>query len=378
MRKQTGILVLAWLLAFISTRAQDTAAVKQFTLREAQLYALEHNYDVINAITDVEIARKKVKENLAIGLPQVDASAGYTNFIELPTNLIPAEFFGGQPGDFIEIQFGTQHNATWSASLNQLIFSGQYFVGIQAARSYVALMERSLEKSEIEIRDLIAKSYYPVIILQENKVVFDSTLASLQTMLYETDEYYKAGFLEDTDVDQLQLLISDMETTIKNLENQMEIAYNTLKYMMGVPADEEILITEKMDNLISDVDREFLLNSGFDFNQHIDYLLLRDQQQMANLQLKLNRAEYYPTMSGYYTYQQDAFRNEFDFLNGGNWYTNQVLGISLNIPIFSSGNRSAKLQQAKLELEKLKVQENQLKQGLSLKVKTVKSEFNNA
>ncbi len=378
MRKHTGFLFIACLLSMASLRAQDTAAVRQFTLREAQLYALENNYDVINAITDVEIARQKVKENLAIGLPQVDASAGYTNFIELPTTLIPGEFFGGEPGTFQQVQFGTRHNATWNASLNQLIFSGQYFVGVQAARSYVTLMERNLEKSEIEIRDLIAKSYFPVIILQENKVIFDSTLASLQNMLYETDEYYKAGFLEDTDVDQLQLLISDMETTIKNIENQQEIAYNTLKYMMGIPADEEIEVTDRMVDMLSAVDREFLINSTFDIARHIDYLLLRDQQQMANLQLKLNRSEYYPYMSGFYTFQQDAMRNEFDFFQGGDWFNNQMIGVTLNVPIFSSGNRSAKVQQAKLELEKLKVQENQLRQGLSLRVRTVKSEFNNA
>ena len=132
MRKHAGLFLFSLLLAFYSAGAQDATEVKKFTLREAQVYALENNYDVINAITDIEIARQIVKENLAIGLPQVDASAGYTNYLELPTTLIPGEFFGGEPGEFQEIQFGTQHNATWNASLNQLIFSGQYFVGIIA------------------------------------------------------------------------------------------------------------------------------------------------------------------------------------------------------------------------------------------------------
>lgn len=379
MKKITGLVVLFFILAGLQGQTQDSAEVKKFSLREAQLYALENNYDVINAITDIEIARKKVKENLALGLPQVDAGAGYTNFIELPTQLIPAEFFGGESGDFLEIQFGTQHNATWNASLNQLIFSGQYFVGIQASKAYVGLMERNLEKNQIEIKDLIAKSYYPVIILQQNKVVFDSTLYSLENMLYETDEYYKAGFLEDTDVDQLNLLIADMRTTIANLDNQLEIAYNTLKYMMGIPANEEIEVTDDMVSLLNEIDREFLLTAPFDVYNHIDYQLLLDQEQMAIMQLKLNRSEYYPTMSGYYTFQQDAFGNDFDFFSANSkWFTNQVVGVSLNVPIFSSGNRSAKLQQAKLELEKLKVQQNQMQQGLSLRVRTVKSEFNNS
>lgn len=372
--KTTLLYSLIVLMVPFSSYSQE---VKKFTLREAQVYALEHNYDVINAITDIEIARKRVKENLAIGLPQIDATAGYTNFIELPTQLIPAEFFGGEPGDFQEIQFGTQHNATWNASLNQLIFSGQYIVGLMASQAYVGLIETSLEKTQIEINNLIATSYYPVIILQENKKVFDSTLISLNEMLYETDEYYKAGFLEDTDVDQLQLLISDMQTTITNIDNQLQIARNMLKYMMGIPADVEIEVTDKMEDFLSSVDRQFLLDSPFDYGQHIDFVLLKKQEQMAILQLKLNRSEYYPTVNGFYTFQQDAMRNEFDFFSDS-WYTNQLFGINLSMPIFSSGHRRAKVQQAKLELNKIKVQENQMQQGLSLKVRTVKSEFNNA
>lgn len=379
MRKYIGIITFLMTISSLGVLSQDTSEVKSFSLREAQIYALENNYDVINAITDIEIARKKVKENLALGLPQVDAGAGYTNFIELPTNLIPAEFFGGEPGEYAEIQFGTQHNATWNASLNQLIFSGQYLVGLQASKAYVGLMERNLEKSEIEIKNLIATTYYPVIILQQNKIVFDSTLYSLENMLYETDEYYKAGFLEDTDVDQLNLLIANMRTTITNIDNQLIIAYNTLKYMMGIEADEEIIVKDDVQTLMDEVNKEFLLNSSFDYNEHIDYLMLRDQQQMATLQMKLDRAEYYPTMSGFYTFQQDAFGNDFDFFSASSkWYTNQVLGVSLAVPIFSSGKRSAKLQQSKLELEKLKVVQNQLKQGLSLRVRTVKSEFSNS
>ena len=130
--------------------------IKSFTLKEAQQYAIENNYDIKNAGTDVEIARQRVKENLAIGLPQVNAGAGYTNYIELPTQLIPAEFFGGEPGEFQEIQFGTQHNATWNASLSQLLFSGQYIVGVMASKAYVGLIEGSLQNSEIEIKDLIS------------------------------------------------------------------------------------------------------------------------------------------------------------------------------------------------------------------------------
>lgn len=367
----TGIIIFQ---LFGNVNSQE---VKSFTLKEAQQYAIENNYDVKNASTDVEIARKRVKENLAIGLPQVNASAGYTNYIELPTSIIPGDFIG-TPGEDQEIQFGTQHNATWNASLSQLLFSGQYIVGVMASKAYVGLNETNYQKSEIEIKDAIAKSYYPVIILEENKKVFDSTMGSLNKMLYETEEYFNAGFVEDTDVDQLKLLIADMQTTITNIDNQLQIAYNMLKYQLGLKASEEIIITDNLDNLLAEVDREILLNSEFDVNNHIDYKMLKDQERMAYLQMKLDRAEYYPTLSGFYQFQQDAMRNEFNFFNNDKWFTNQVFGIQLDVPIFSSGNRKYKVQQSKLEIEKIKVMDDQLQQGLSLKVRTVKSEFNNA
>ncbi len=351
----------------------------KFTLEQAQQYAIVNNYDLINALTDVEIAKKRVKENLAIGLPQINAGAGYNYNIELPTQLIPAEFMGGEEGEFAEIQFGTKHNASWNASLTQLLFSGEYIVGVMASKAYVGLIQSNLQKSEIDIKEIVAKSYYPVIILSENKKIFDSTLVNLTKMLTETEAYYEIGFVEDTDVDQLKLLISDMETTITNIDNRLEISYNTLKYIMGLDAEAEIEVANTLEELMGGVNREYLLNSGFDYNQHIDHVVLMNQEKMALLNLKLKRSEYYPNLNGFYSFQQDAQRDKFDVFNpAGAWYTSQMVGLKLNVPIFSSGNRKYKVQQAQLELNKLKVLDDQLKQGLTLKVRTVKSEFNNA
>jgi outer membrane protein TolC len=383
MKNKINFILAIIITTVFSTQSLFSQEVMKFSLDEAQAYALENNYDVKNAVTDVEIAERRVKENLAIGLPQISAGASYNYYIELPTSIIPAgdfPMFGDSTGGGnLEFKFGLPHNASWNASLNQLIFSGQYIVGLMASQAYVGLVETSLEKSEIEIMEAIAKAYYPVIILKQNKKLFDSTLVSLSKMLYETEELYKAGFLEDTDVDQLKLLISDMETTIVNIENRLEISYNMLKYQMGIKADQEIEVTDNVDDLLEDVNREFLLSSQFDYNNHIDYQLLKDQEQMALLQVKLNRSEYYPVLSGFYSFQQDAQREKFNFTaTDKKWYTNQMLGLQLEVPIFSSGNRKHKVEQAKLELEKIKVQNEQLKQGLSLRVKTVKSEFNNA
>ena len=377
MNNNNRILLITMVLSILLSLEGMAQEVMQFSLKEAQLYALENNYDIINAGTDIEIARKQVKENLAIGLPQISGKVGYNNNLELPTTLLPGEIIG-QPGQDVPVQFGTQHNANWGAELSQLIFSGTYLVGVMAAKAYVDVVESSFEKSEIGIKNTIAKSYYPVIILQENKKVFDSTLLSLNKMLYETEEYYKSGFIEDTDVDQLKLLISDMETTLSNIDNQLQIATNMLKYQLGLNANVNIEVTDKMDDLLATVDREFLLDSQFDHNNHIDYKVLMGQKKLSDLKLKLNQSEYWPTLVGFYSYNQNAMRDKFNFFTDNKWYTSQMLGFQLDVPIFSSGNRKYKVQQTKLEMEKMNVMDMQLQQGLSLRVKTVKADFNNA
>ncbi|MCD4698865.1 MAG: TolC family protein [Bacteroidales bacterium] len=399
MRNKTGILILFITLFSIIGLQINAQEVKKFSLREAQIYALEHNYDVINALTDIEIARKKVKETTAIGLPQVSAQISYNYYLNIPTTLIPdfispavmnvnENIYGLKPDSgvvipdgpqYIEAKFGVKHNATWGATLNQLIFNGQYIVGLQASRAFLSLSETSLEKSQIEIKDAIAKAYYPIIILQENKKVFDSTLTSIDKMLYETREYHNAGFLEDTDVDQLELLKSDMEVTITNINNQFLIAQNMLKYLMGIKADDIVVVTDKLEDLIAEVNREFLLDSPFNHNNHIDFIMLKNQEEIALLNIKLNKSEYLPSLNAFYSYQENAMRDEFNLFDfTKNWYPTQVIGVQMDIPIWSSGSRKYKIQQAKLELQKVKVQEEQLKQGLSLKVRTVKAEFNNA
>ena len=390
------IVLFLLLIASLQSEAQE---VHSFSLKEAQIYALEHNYDVINALTDIEIARQKVKETTAIGLPQINASLSYNNYLDIPTTLMPDfmtpiilqttdQYYDVElrPGveyptevQYFETQFGTQHNATWGATLNQLIFNGQYIVGLQASRAFLSLSEAGLEKSQIEIKDAIAQAYFPVIILQENKMVFDSTLASIDNMLYETTEYHNAGFLEDTDVDQLELLKADMLATITNIDNQLLIAQNMLKYLMGIKANDIIVVTDKLENLIEEVNREFMLNSAFDHNNHIDFMMLKNQEKIAVLNIKLNKSEYLPSLNAFYSYQENAMRNDFNLFDfTKSWYPTQVLGLQMDIPIWSSGSRKYKIQQAKLELEKVKVQEEQLKQGLSLRVRTVKAEFNNA
>ena len=377
--KTRNYIIILLFFSMILQIELSSQEVRMFSLKEAQAYALEYSYDVINAKTDIEIAHKKVKETTAIGLPQVSGSIGYQNNIEIPTQIMYGPGFGIPAGEFQEFQFGTQHNANYGAKVNQILFNGQYIVGLMASKAFLSLSETGLLKTEIEVNNAIAKAYFPIIILQENKIVFDSTLASMRRMLYETNEYYKSGFLEDLDVDQLELLVFDLETTITNINSQLELGFAVLKFSMGIKANEQIEVTDNIDGLMAEIDKEYLLNSPFDFNQNIDYLMLKNEERIAHLDLKLKKSEYLPNLNAFYNYQGNAMRNQFDFFDGSQkWYSSQMLGVQLDIPIFSSGLRKNKVQQSELELEKIKVRDDQLQQKLALEVETARSLFNNA
>jgi outer membrane protein len=396
--RKTGIIMMMcigmMLKGLLMLQAQE---VKRFSLEEAQQYAVDNNYQIKNAKTDIEIAKQRVKENTALGLPQVNASASYSYFMDIPTTLIPdfltpaivgvnENLFGLEPTQpisdepqYFEASFGSPHNATWGASVSQLIFSGQYLIGLKAAKAYATLTQSTYMKNEIEIRDAVAKAYFPVIIIQENKNYLDSTLTSMKKMLYETEELFKNGFREDTDVDQMKLMIADFETALTYMDNRLELAYNMLKFMLGLKIEDQIEATESLDALLTSLNSEFLVNSRFDFNNNIDYNLLKKGEQLTYLQMKLRKSEYLPTMSAYYQYQKNGLRDQFDFFDfSKNWFPSQVLGVQLDIPIWSSGMRKYKVNQAKLALDKVQVQDAELQQRLNLTVETYRSEFNNA
>jgi len=371
--------------------------IKKFSLKEAQQYAIENNYQIKNARIDIEIAKQRVKENTAIGLPQINIQASYNYFMDIPTTLMPnfltpaiimvdtmifdltaPDSLPSDWGNF-EVKFGTPHNATLGGTISQLLFSGQYLVGLQAAKAYESLTYTTFAKSEIEIKDAVAKCYFPVMIIKENKIYLDSTLASMKKMLYETEEYYKSGFVEDTDVDQLKLMIADMETALVNIDNQLKIAINMLKFILGLKSNDQIEITENLHGLLTSIDNIYTLSSGFEFKNHIDYNILKKSERLNYLQMKLAKSAFYPTLSAFYSYQQNALREKFNFFDKDQpWFPTQILGFQLDIPVWSSGMRKYKVNQAKLELEKIKVQDMQLQQKLNLDLETGRSAFNNA
>ncbi|HPI85657.1 MAG TPA: TolC family protein [Bacteroidales bacterium] len=346
-----------------------------FNLKEAGEYAVKNSYSVQNARYDLEIARKKVKENLSLGFPQIDGTVDYSYFIALPTSLIPGDFFG-QPGEMIEVQFGTKNNLTAGITLNQLIFDGRYFIGLQYAKIFEQISAENLEKSEEDIRETVSRTYFSILVGEESLKILDSTLVILMETLYQTEELYKEGFAERTDFDQLKITVTDLQNMINLQRRQNELGYKLLKYQMGLDLNQEILLTETLDGLINDAGISALAEQQFNPANHVDYRLISTQEKMQVLSLKNERAAYYPKLNGFVFLQENAQRDSFDFFDIDQpWFMTSSTGVSLKIPVFSSGYRKSRVGQAKLELEKIRLTKNQVQAGLELSALQSRSAF---
>jgi outer membrane protein len=369
-----GIAFVTAVFLTVSTFAQTLS----FSVREAQDYAVKNSYSVRNSQFDLDIARKKVKENLSYGFPQISASVDYSYFLALPTSLIPGEFFG-QPGEYIEVQFGTKNNMTAGVTLNQLIFDGRYFIGLEYARIYEELSMQSLEKSEEDIKETVTQTYYNILVGEEAARVLDSTLSVLDKTRYETGEMYAEGFIEKTDYDQLTLTVTDIQNMINSVKRQNEIGYRLLNYQMGIDLDLKVILTETLDDLIENAALSSIMDQQFNLEQHIDYRLISSQEKMKVLSLKNEKAAYYPSLNGFLFLQENAQRNEFNFLSADEpWFLTSSTGISMQIPIISSGYRKSRVNQAKLDLEKIQNTKEMVAEGLKLSIDQSRSEFRTA
>jgi len=363
--KQTAHNIIMISCALVFIMPPTFAQVKRFSLKEAQEYAVKHNYEARNAIIDIALADKKVRENLATGLPQAEASISYNNFLNLATQLIPAEFFGGEPGTYMEVQFGTKHNASAGVQLSQLIFNGSYFVGLKAAKEYLQMSKTQLQQVEQEVKSAIANSYYLVLVSQKNKELMSETIVTMEKLLGDTQAMYEQGYMEDTDVDKLRLLLSDLQTNVLNAENQLKTAMNLMKFNLGMSINDEIELTDNLDVLLLSLDPQGSLDGYFKLENHVTFRLMESQETIGQYQIQLAKMAYLPTVSAFLSAQSNAQRNEFNFFDvNEKWFPTTLVGLQFAIPIFSSGNRYFKLQQAQLELEKTRNTRMQVNESL--------------
>jgi outer membrane protein len=372
-------ILLLLILAPLLVSSQALAEVEgkmSFDLNAARQYARQHNYDIQNSDLAINAAKKQIKEIAAGGFPQISGSAQYQDFLDIPTQLIPGEIFGGEPGSTIPVKFGKPHNATWGVSANQLIFSGSYFVGLQASKIYLNLTKQNMERSQLDVAETVTRTYYLILVAEENLHILEENLKNLQQLHYEVQESFKEGFVEDTDVKQLQISVTRLQNTVNTIRQQIEVTYKLLKFQMGIDLGQEIALIDNLESILSQVDVPSLLARQFDLHQNIGYRLASTQLSLARANLKNEKMQFLPVIAGFASYQQNAQRDKFDLFDfDKKWYPTAVVGLNINVPLFSSGAKLFRVQQAKIAVKQAEITRQKAEQGLQLQYEQARTDL---
>jgi outer membrane protein TolC len=358
------------LSVFFLLIALNLGAQNAMSLQQAIDYALKNGYSVQNASSDIEIARKKVTELRGIGIPQLSADGAYQNFIEVPVSVLEASAFnpGAPPGTYLRIPFGVKHNMSYGYTASWLAFNGEYLVGLQASKAYVDLSKTNLRKSEIEVKESVTRAYQTVLVLYENKRILNENIASLEKSIAQTEAFYREGFIEELDVDRLKLLKQTLSITLSTLEEQTALAEKLLKFNMGYEVNTAIELSDKLNDHIEIAKTGVDAIPTFDIKSNIDNILLDQALNLQKLELKRQQSAFLPTLSTFYSWKESRITNEGDKLfdpmfrvPGGTLW-----GVNLGVPIFKGLSQRSRVQQARLNMQKLETTQKQARQGLEL------------
>ena len=368
------LLLFSGILLSASIQAQENISL---SLDQAIDYALVNSYAAINATRDIDAAKKKKWETTTIGLPQISAKIDYQNWIKQQVSLIPAEFFGGNEGEFAEIAFGTKQSMNATATLNQLISDGSYLVGLQSAKTYLKISENAKEKTELGIREAVINAYGNVLLSEESMLILEKNIHSLEKTLNDTNQIYLNGFGEEESVEQLQITLASVKSQLSKTKKLNNIAYKMLNITLGIDISSTTELTDNLNTLAKENIDLGLLSSNLSIENHVDFKIAKNTEKSNELLMKLEQSKALPSLSSFVNFGYAGFGQNFDFLKKEQqWFDSSLLGVSLEIPIFSSLARSSRTQQAKIELEKAKTNLSETVQVLMLQLETSKTEYN--
>ena len=327
-----------------------------FSLDSAVSYSIEHNKQLVNSKYAIEKSGMQVKEAISAGLPQIQASLDYQNFLGASAIIncgpIPAK-----------IPFNPTSN--FQTTVSQLLFNGNYFVGIQLSKLAKEITEQVYEKDELNVKEQTIRAYYMVLVSEQVLKTMQSNRENIEDIYKKTSNMANIGVIEQIEAKKLSVMITTVDNAIKSTERQTELAYNLLRLQLGLGSDQKIKLEDTLEDLVDRFINNNESKQEFNLSANLDYKLVELQTEIAQKNVNMQRANFLPTLAAFYSYTEKIKKPEFDIS------PKNILGVTLNIPIFSGGQRYMKLSQAKVDLysaentltllqDQLTIQERQL------------------
>ncbi|HMJ67274.1 MAG TPA: TolC family protein [Cyclobacteriaceae bacterium] len=402
--KRIYILTVTLLLAGGSAMAQEQQTTTgTMTLDQCIEYALRNSVNAQNAILDQDIAKAKVKETTGLGLPQVVAGSSITWNQKLPRffqrysppgagfSFFP-EVPGASTGDVVAAQnfFQLQGSGDANVQVNQLLFNGSYFVGLQASSAFKDLAYKNTALTQQGIVLNVTKAYYGVLINNERAQLFDVNIARVDSLLRNTKALNENGFAESIDVDRIQVNFNNLISERDKFVNLKELSLAMLKFQMNYPMNDQLGVTGNIQDIQIQPNPE---SGDWDYKIRPDYQVLEANRKLQALNLKNQYASALPTIAAFGKWGMQTQSNTLGGLFKTNtpikegdvpgvgpdkWYDYSMYGVSLNWNIFTGTQRHFKVQQEKLNLQKIENSFRSMKAGIDLEVKQASIMFDNA
>lgn len=400
------ILVANWtVFALFSAYAQQQP-LKTFSLKDAEEYALQNKSEAKNAQLSIDEAKARNWEIIATGLPVVSGSADYTYYFKRPESPALSKFFSdpksttnqiygvlaqkypAEIGPILAeaaknsgpISFVLPHSLQAGVQVSELLFDGRYMVGLKATKDFMKAALLSKNVSDQDIRYSVRKAYYQAQAAQQAISLLHENELVLEKLVSDNREVYKAGFIEELDVNRLDLILINLKSQIQTQEQMAEVALANLKFQMGLSVSDQIVLTDKLESLREKIGPAALT---FSPNQRPEYDLLQTAMRIKGHDTKQRAAGYMPTLAAFLSYgggsQTDKFVDIFkkDPTTGkNNWFQQGLVGLTLKVPIFDSGQRNAQVKQGKIAEAKAKNDFDNFLKGVELQLQVSQTNFN--
>ena len=354
--------------------AQEQKPVYAFSLADAVSYAQKNNAQVKNSLLDIDIQMQTNREIASAALPTIGSNLSGTNFLTIPTSLLPGQIFGGVAGTFIPVQFGTKFNSTYGVNFSQILFDGQVFIGLQARATSLDWRRKNAALTEENIKANIYKIYYQLSASKTQLNILDANIERLQKLANDAAVMYKNGFAEKLDVDKVNVQLNNLQTEKLKANNSVTIGFMGLKMLMGMPVKDSLVLTDIINE--SNLSTDVLYEDNFEYGLRKDFQYLSTIQKLSQFNIKRYQLSFLPTITMNGAYTKNAQRTKFDFFDSdGNWFKTSLIGLNINLPIFTGMSRTAKVNKAKLELQQVDNQMTALKNNIDNELSQAKLNY---
>ena len=398
-RRIAAYLLPLLLAAMVVTGQKPTPAVHRVSAAEATQMALKQRIEIINAQLDVKNQQAMNKEITGSAYPQISGSVGAQHYFNIPVTVLPdflsptlygvlnQEGVKDGSGNTIQVptsfgsfpaQFGVPWQASVGVAVQQLLFQPDVFMGLKARGASLELYRNQVKVQEDTVKSSVYRSYYGVLIAQKGLGFVKESEVRLAKLASDQDQLFKNGFIEKLDIEKTQVNLNNIRTTVTQLTNIVDVGYAALKFSMGIPQTDSLVLTDSLST--AEIKKDVLaITNEFNYENRGEVQVLNTTDKLLQLQVKRYKLQALPTVAANWNLGTSAQRQKFDFFDTKQrWFFSNFVGLNISVPIFDGFQRHYKVEQAKIALEKNRNTLSQFKQVVDLQVVSGRISLTNA